>query len=335
MTRAGSAYAFDLLRTESPTAASIRVRDSDVTVQGGTVLHGLDTDGHLHLLVPLSGGEDGVTDQRSAGVQLRPTTLAAGGHQDRYLDVVCLLPHLAPLFCQVADEMLEEIRHGPERPAIACQMVLDRWRELLERRRTKLLGPEQLLGLFAELLVLDQLAVRHPGTALARWTGPLGHRLDFVSGSNAIEVKASEAREGRMVEIHGDRQLEPLPGGTLHLIYTRLEARDESGETIPELVDQIIGRGVPRIRFIEILEAFGFMLSDRDAYQQFRYVVLEHLTYLVNDQFPRIIPASFVAGSVPPGISRLRYTIDLSGPTPAPLSADEAISILDRFVSPS
>jgi hypothetical protein len=335
MTRAGSAYAFDLLRTESPTAASIRVRDSDVAVTGGTILHGLDTDGHLHLLVPLISGEDAATDQRSAGVQLRLTTLASGGHQNWYLDVICMLPHLDPLFCQVADEMLEEMRHDPGQPAIACQMVLDRWRELLERGRTKLLGPEQLIGLLAELIVLDQLAVRDPVTALARWTGPLGHRFDFVSGSNAIEVKASGVREGRMAEVHGDRQLEPLPGGTLHLIYMRLEARDEGGETVPEFVDQIIGRGVPRIRFLEILEASGFILSDRDAYELHRYVVLEHLTYLVDDQFPRIIPASFVAGAIPSGVSRLRYTVDLSGLTPVPIPASEAIKVLDRFVSPS
>lgn len=328
-----SDYAYSLLRTEAASLDSIRVRDSDVTLDVGTVLHGLDTDGRLHLLVPLAGGESPLTDERSAGVQLRAVTLATGGGHVSYLDVSCQLPHLNPLFCEVADEMLEEMRRDPSRATHACQVVLDRWRELLERRRSRLLGPEQLLGLLAELLVLEKLARRDTGGALALWTGPQGHRFDFVSGNNGLEVKSSSSREGRTAEIHGDRQLEAIPGGELHLIYMRLEPRAEGGETVPGVISRLIASGVSRLQLLETLEGVGFYLSDRTAYERVGFAVLEELTYPVNEDFPRIIPSSFASGSTPPGVSHIRYRVDLSGPSPAPLDPVAAGEVIDRFIS--
>jgi hypothetical protein len=186
VTAGTSEYAFSLLGTEIPSLGSLRVRDSDVVVTTGTVLHALDADGLLHLLVPLSQDDDPTPDQRSAGVQLVPIIIAAEEGTRRYLDVVCRLPHLNALFCEVADEMLEAMHSDPIRAALACVVVLNRWRELLERRTSTLLGPQQLMGLLGELLVLEQLATRNAGAALQRWTGPTGHRFDFVAGADAL-----------------------------------------------------------------------------------------------------------------------------------------------------
>lgn len=331
-----SEYAFSLLQTQSASLDSIRVRDSHVIISAGAVLHGLDKDGLLHLLVPLALGEDDpALDERSAGVQLRPLTLESQGKRVRYLDVACQLPHLNALFYNVADEMLEEIPLDLRGAVHACHAVLDRWRELLERRRSHLLGFEQLLGLLAELLVLEALATRDPLKALQVWKGPQGERFDFVGGSIAVEVKASSVREGRSAEVHGIRQLEPIPGGELFLIFMRFESRTEGGLTVPAVVDRLITYGVPRLRLLDALQALGFSLSERSAYEGIKFELLEHLTYVVDQNFPRIIPASFTTGSTPSGVSHLRYRIDLAGPLPAPLEPVVAAAALDRLLASS
>ena len=328
-----SEHAFTLLRTASVSLGALRVRDAEVRTTGGTVLHGLDANDLFHLLVPLLPGEKPLADERSAGVQISPILLETDAGSRRYLDVICRLPHLNPLFFQVADEMLDAIRTDPSRAVLACHVVLDRWRELLERRKSKLLGPEQLMGLLGELLVLEQLALRDASLALAAWTGPQGHRFDFVSGKRAIEVKSSTTREGRSVEIHGDRQLDPVSGGDLHLFYMRFESREGSGETVPTVVDRILALGTPRFAFLEVLEQVGYSATDRSAYERIGFDVLESLVFAVDGDFPRITPSSFTAGSTPAGVSHLRYRVDLSGPTPVALNPASVPLLLNQFLS--
>lgn len=330
-----SEYAFRILSTEAPTTASIRVRDSEIETDAGQVLHGIDTGGLLHLLVPLLQEQDPEPDERSAGVQIFPIELDHGGRSARYLDVVCRLPHLNALFHQVADEMLEEIEGDPAHAAEACRVVLDRWRELFERPHSGLLGPEALMGLLGELLIMEDLAGVDPVRALAAWTGPDSHRFDFVSGQDAIEVKTSATREGRAVEIHGVHQLEPIAGGRLHLAYVRLEARSGGAVTVPDLVDRIVMAGVSRHRLARRLEDAGCSMADRQVYARQAFDVRERLIYAVDDAFPRIIPGSFTSGALPPGVLRLRYYVELGGTVPAPLDETAAVTFLDRFLEPA
>ena len=49
--------------------------------------------------------------------------------------------------------MLEALLLDPDDPSRRCREVLERWRELLERPDPRLLGPQQLAGLFGELPV--------------------------------------------------------------------------------------------------------------------------------------------------------------------------------------
>ena len=327
----GSEYAFNLLEAAAPSLGSIRIRETDILTTDGMVLHGLDEEGQLHLLVPLASGDHPEPDRRSRGVQLVPRVLRAGEEDQPFLDVVCRLPHLNRLFFIVADEMLEEISETPHQAPLACRMVLDRWRELMERPRSSVLGSEALLGLFAELLILDELSQRVPGRAISYWLGPTGHRFDFLAGSHALEVKATGSREGRFVEIHGVLQLEPPAEGSLHLAFVRVEQVPDPGTSILDLVDRIVSRGVSRLELLSRLDQVGFSLTDRDAYERIYFEVLEYLIYGVDSDFPRIIPSSFIGGSVPDGVLGIRYQVDLTGALPQPMMASEMSHLMDTF----
>ena len=47
------------------------------------------------------------------------------------------------------------------------------------------------------------------------------------------------------------------------------------------------------------------------------------LKYAVDFDFPRITPTSFVGGVMPAGITKITYTVDLSGMTPESMMQGE------------
>jgi hypothetical protein len=255
--------------------------------------------------------------------------LIESGTKVVYLDVVCLLPHLANLFSIVADEMLLGVKDMPDNAPQACLKVLNRWRELLERPAQSLLGPERVAALLAELTWVERVARLSASRALGVWRGPLNDRHDLSGPRCAVEVKSTIAREGRFVEIHGDRQLESDADLPLYLAFHRYERVQENGVGLPDLVTSLLELGVDRLQLLSLLAKVGYDERDVDAYRQMRFREIESRTYAVTDDFPRIVPASFSAGSVPERVFSLRYTIDLEGEPPYPINREA----LDAVVS--
>ncbi|MDP9273871.1 MAG: PD-(D/E)XK motif protein [Chloroflexota bacterium] len=68
-------------------------------------------------------------------------------------------------------------------------------------------------------------------------------------------------------------------------------------------------------------------------YRSPRFEVRERRVYVVDDTFPRIVPSSFRQGSMPAGVMRLRYYIDLTNEPPAPISEQEVEDLLARLAA--
>ena len=51
------------------------------------------------------------------------------------------------------------------------------------------------------------------------------------------------------------------------------------------------------------------------------------------EAFPRIVPASFVDGSTPPGTLRIRYAIDLANEPPHPVAERAVTELFTRMAS--
>ena len=54
-----------------------------------------------------------------------------------------------------------------------------------------------------------------------------------------------------------------------------------------------------------------------------RFILHEMLLYKVDETFPRITPDSFVGGVLPEGITKITYTVDLSGRIPISVLSGE------------
>jgi hypothetical protein len=201
--------------------------------------------------------------------------------------------------------------------------VLDGWRELF--RSGSQLGIQQLAGLFGELLFLNALLDLDP-TLLHAWQGPLRAAHDFAVGNRAVEVKASAAIEGRAVRIHGLDQLTVPPNGELMVRWMRLDTSDAGGVSLPELVESTSMRVGRPYELWQLLARAGYFLADREKYGGLRFTAIEEAGYRVTEDFPRVVPESFIGG-VPAGISGLRYTLDLDL-APPPMQQDEVADFM-------
>lgn len=310
---------------------NLDVYETRTRVSNGPALLGLDRQGNRHVLVPVASDAAIQTDRSSGGVHL-VTRVANDGVQDRrYLDIVCVKPHLEDVFSVFAGELLEELasEDGDEPLAARTRRVLEDWRELFGRDRGGQLGRSALAGLFGELLQLEKICDISPG-GLETWKGPSGDRLDFRAAGCALEVKSTLRQQGRIVEVHGQRQLQVPDDSDLYLAFVKLE-QVEAGTSVPELVRRVRNSGVDRAELMTRLSEAGYDLDDEERYEEYRFDVSEMLIFRVDEQFPRILPKSFHEGKVPPGVLSISYTIDLTGPEPTPIEESDRSSVYERL----
>lgn len=314
----------------------LRIRDSDVTVTGGSVRHAIDRLGRRHLLVPLPENEPTAEDRGSCGVSLTGRELLDTGQRERYQDVVCETAELHDLFAVFCDDLLSKLGTGIDQPAVICSNALERWRALFIPRRGTLLGPDALAGLLAELHVLELIAARNPAAAVALWTGPDQARSDFTSIGAAIEVKATTGRERVVVTIHGLRQLEDARPADLYLYVERLEAVRNGGDSVPDAAARLLAAGVDRVGLLTGLGAVGYQDIDSAAYQLIRFNVSSHRTFRVAQRgFPRLVPASLRDPDLADKIFRVSYLIDLTDAAKVPGHLATIAPALDHLLGGS
>ena len=316
-----------VLETEAGAeGAGLEVTSSGTGVLAGDVLLGVDYLGRRHLLIPLKVGEAFGVDRRGSSVHLE--RLSHSGTD--YLSAVCLKPDLHQDFGRFVNEILEEIGSA-DSPARATVEALDRWRRLFADARNDRLTDAKIIGLMAELMTLHEIVRRDPARDLTVWTGPANSQHDFRTGVHALEVKATLAREGRLVPISSVLQLECPDAGTLHLVHHRFE-RSPDGDTVSHWYRKVCELGVAHQALRALVEAVGYDEDDVDYYDQRVFRLVERRTYDVAVQgFPRITPGSFIGGTLPAGVRDLSYTIDLTNEPPTPLGASQEEALFSQF----
>jgi hypothetical protein len=215
-----------------------------------------------------------------------------------------------PVVWRIADRIQLELLSFAE----AVIATLADFRELLEG--ASVLSPDQEVGLFGELTVVDCLVSTLGGTqAVAAWRGPNGDEHDFDLGSGDLEVKSTLS--GKRVHWIGSlSQLEPTPGRTLWLLSMQLTTGLVEALTIGDLVAKL------RLRLIGAdSEAFEKKLYSAGWRDKYRTTMRRHfslrstpLLLPVDETFPALTQDRMVAAGMP--LSRLReivYSIDVAG----------------------
>ena len=317
----------DLADEDGQTLGGLRASETNVSTGDGNALVAVDENALRHLLVPVAHTFDAPRD-RGVAVTIDVRTLTDSGTDRRFVDITCLEPSLNDLFDIVVDEMLAELAARPDRNGHrSCQYVLDRWRHLLRRSDSRVLGPEQLAGLLGELVWLERLARLSPDAALDLWTGPTGAPQDFTSHDRVLEVKAT--RSGT-ITINGIGQLSDPHERLVRLAVLRLAPLGPEAIGVPDLIDRIVDADVDPVAFLDRLAAVGYHPEHRSHYTEQRWTVVKEAIFDVTDDFPRITPLTATYGSHA-AVSGVFYSLDLTYlPDPAVV---EPLEIAGEFFS--
>jgi hypothetical protein len=304
----------------------VHIRYTDVQVPGGHVGHAVSHDGRRHLLVPLSDSDERIEDHTSRGVTISVRELLDNGTSSQYLDIACELPEIRDLFAELCDEMLRRLDGTAGRqPGHVCRRVLQRWRDLLAPATGDLLGRDRIAGLLAELHLLESAAALDPDRALHTWTGPDNARIDFTGAAAGIEVKATTFREALRVEIHGLEQLAQGGLQELYLYVEQLEPVPFGGDCVPDTVGRLTTAGVETVELLKKLRQTGYDHADADAYRHVQFRRTRRYTFRTTvPGFPKLTDEDLRAAPLPGRISRIRYTIDLSGHASVPGLVDDS-----------
>ncbi|MCT1515627.1 PD-(D/E)XK motif protein [Dietzia cercidiphylli] len=315
------------------------VRESGTACSAGVILHAVDASGKRVLLIPVSEEEfEGfVDDAAGTAVVLRKERYSSGqGSVDPYLVFRCETNALRNTFASFVDDVLDEFEASVSTNSTSATAitVLQKWRRLFARRGSGLVDDKSLIGLAAELRVLQKLLSLKGLSAFGAWTGPDGADHDLVFSDCAIEVKATSKKAGLELQINSVGQLDAPSFGPLYLAAVRVAFSPNGAITVPALVDSIIDAGVDRSEFSRKLEAVGYHHARAEEYEKKRIDFLEDRFFEIVDDFPRIDRSTLANIPQSDRILQVNYLLDLTDheTVAGSISATDLDTFLREFV---
>ena len=274
---------------------------------------GKDAEGHCLLIIELAG--DHTLQFRTDRVSVRgiDVDLKRADKTDTQNLVLTLEKHVdRDLFfglCQTLVASLAPVTDAAAALGIAL-MHIKRWKAFLAGRDARILTPNEVRGLFAELQFLRELYQQHlsHGRAVDSWLGPDRSQQDFNFENTAVEIKSLSGRERNSVRISSEDQLESLSDRLFLKIY-RLSEMPESAKAVS--LNDLVRSIETDLIDPDALQSFTAKLADYGytpiaEYDTPVFIVSGTLCHLVSDGFPRL-----VRSELPDGLVRVSYDIEL------------------------
>ena len=191
-------------------------------------------------------------------------------------------------------------------------VVIDEWRRLLKPRPSRLLSMEELRGLVGELWLLLEIfsKTRTINAAIEGWLGPLGLPQDFWYEEDGFHEAKSIGPATTRIQISSESQLDAADLELLVLLTANTDEQTPGAVNLPTLVTRVgaalVEAAASHDTLNERLERLGVNLAEA-FYHDTWFVVTEVTSYDTGPAFPAIR-----ASSLPFGLSRVRYQIELS-----------------------
>ena len=264
--------------------------------------------------IPYSGREE--INESFANARIRSTEIRVlTGEVKRVILLTTDSVDIKTPFASLCEALVDPGENGIHRILIEASPVMwwKEWKELLGNRNID----DRIYDVLGELCVLKYVVDRGEES---EWNGPDGETYDIETSTRFIEVKSSINREKREVTISSQFQLFPN-GKPLVLVLCCFEPTVMSGKSIDSIISEFDSIGYNTALLNQKLEKKGFEAGMSARKKNF--ILHEMLLYIIDDSFPTITPASFVGGVMPTGITKINYTVDLSGLTPISLLQGE------------
>ena len=208
-------------------------------------------------------------------------------------------------FAALCEELIIPGENGENRKSVTGSPVTwwQEWKELLGNKNID----ERVYDTLGELCVIKYLVAS--GTEVS-WGGPNAATYDIETPSGYIEVKSTISRSKKEISISNKFQLDP-PDKGLNLVMCVFEESAHNGLSIDQIIEDLISLGMSKEYLNTRLSKKG--LQEGMSARRRKFILHEMLKYKVDERFPRIIPASFVGGVIPAGITAITYTVNLDG----------------------
>ena len=260
--------------------------------------------------VPYSGGEE--INENFANARIYSRVLNSGADQNlRALVLSTDLNNSDETFVSLCEALVDPGENGEQRAKITNSPVSwwREWKELLGNRNID----ERIYDVLGELCVLKYALENGEDP---EWNGPDGASYDIETEQRFLEVKSSTQRQRKEVTISSQFQLNP-PGKPLYLVFCLFERSISTGISIDGIIREFEQVGYNTDLLNSKLEMMG--LEQGMSARKKTFLLHEMLMYTVDETFPRITPEMFVNGVLPVGITKISYTVDLTGLTPISL----------------
>lgn len=215
---------------------------------------------------------------------------------------------IADTFATLCADLIDPGESGEKRMAICNDPVQwwQRWKEIVGNKNVN----DTIYDTLGELYVLKLL--RETGYD-PKWNGPHRASYDIELKDCFVEVKSTIVRDRKEITISSQFQLNP-PDRPLYLVLCQLEETSSSGESIDSIISWFKSIGLNTQPLDELLALKGFEVGM--SARQRTFIIHGVLKYLVDENFPRITPASFKNDVMPANITKISYTVDLSNLEP-------------------
>lgn len=288
------------------------------------VYWGRDAEGHCLFVVEFIGDYSAQFRKDAVQVQgIRLDLRQSDEGQQRF--ILTLEKHVdQDLFSGLCETLIGSLSPISD-PATALSVALahiKRWKAFLAGRKKRLLSPEEIRGLFAELLFLRSLYQDHLSekSAIEAWCGVEGVHQDFIFGNTAAEIKSLSGKERNTVRISSEDQLEGL-SDNLFLMIFRLDDMPESdralslNDAVRRIENELTDAGALE-DFSAKLAAYGYVPVPE--YDLPKLQIISAHVYRVTGDFPRLIRAH-----LPEGVTRVSYEIELEKISPFEVDTEQ------------
>jgi Putative PD-(D/E)XK family member, (DUF4420) len=291
--------------------------DYNVRLVSGTgqipVFWGKDAVGHCILALELEGDHSEQFRKSDTSIHGIGVDLRRGDEPRQQRLILTLEKHVdRDLFfglCETLIARLIEVTDSSVAFEIAFTHI-KRWKAFLASRNSRVLTPEDIRGLFAELYFLRTLYQKRMShkAAVEAWCGADGAHQDFIFGDTAVEIKSLSGRERSAVRISSEDQLEALTT-TLFLVVYKLSDLPESNHAVS--LNDLVSAIENELMDADVLEQFSHKVAAYGYVPLMDYEVPRLMTsstqvFRVVEGFPRL-----VRSLIPTGIARLSYDIEL------------------------
>lgn len=249
----------------------------------------------------------GAFDEKFAGVHMRTSSRLIDGTDQKLIIIECDRYENREPFLRICEDFLSA-ENGPkiaEKPKDWWRQ----WKELIGNASTRK-SPYAVIG---ELLLV--LRLKRQGLD-PEWTGPDGASHDIELEGLSFEVKSTIERIDEIVTISNQHQLSAGKDKVLYLSLCRFEP-NRGNLSINSMKGELTAAGFDGDLLEDRLRKLGY--PEGRTSREEKYDLLGADVYVVDGDFPRIVPESFKGEAFPAGVVKLIYDISLSNLERTPL----------------